>query len=168
MLMPVASPASSDEEVPKVIRGFGKALLQAAEKNDKYKAPAPATCYHWQGTPALCIEEYVLQLYGLCGYSQDAFVLAFTYISNVVGLHPGKISVSKATVHRLALAAVTVAAKCHDHEIRSNEFYAESGNVKVDELDMLEASFFELLSWELKVDDTILNKIRQLLIAAAG
>eukprot|EP00930_Biecheleria_cincta_P054282 TRINITY_DN4028_c0_g2_i1.p1 TRINITY_DN4028_c0_g2~~TRINITY_DN4028_c0_g2_i1.p1 ORF type:complete len:321 (+),score=67.56 TRINITY_DN4028_c0_g2_i1:55-1017(+) len=118
MLMPVALRASPETQVPK-----------AASKNDKSGAPAPSSCWHWPGTPALNIEEYVLRLYELCGYSQRIFVFALAYISKAVERNPGKVSVCRETVHRLVLAAITVAAKYHDDEIRSNEFYAKAGGV---------------------------------------
>jgi hypothetical protein len=42
-----------------------------------------------RGALATSIEEYA------CGHSQDACVLAFTCISKVVELHPGKVSVNR-------------------------------------------------------------------------
>eukprot|EP00930_Biecheleria_cincta_P018129 TRINITY_DN14223_c0_g3_i1.p1 TRINITY_DN14223_c0_g3~~TRINITY_DN14223_c0_g3_i1.p1 ORF type:complete len:176 (+),score=45.43 TRINITY_DN14223_c0_g3_i1:35-529(+) len=163
----MASQAIHDEEVPKVVLGFGKALQQAAEKCDMSKAPLPSSCYSWPGKPELDIEEYVLQLHRHCGYGQDIFVLALVYITRAVELNPGNVGVSRDTVHRLALAATLVAAKYHDNKIHSNEVYAKAGSVEVEELDILEAGLFEHLGWKLQVDDTIFNRIRQLLIASA-
>ena len=132
----VASPSSRDDQVPKEVLGFGRALLEAAETRDTSRGPAPSSCYQWQGTPTLDIEEYVLRLHRLCGYShysQDIFVLAFVYITKAVELNPGRVGVSRETVHRLALVATLVAAKYHEGvPFRSNELYAQAGNVEVD------------------------------------
>eukprot|EP00930_Biecheleria_cincta_P018126 TRINITY_DN14223_c0_g1_i1.p1 TRINITY_DN14223_c0_g1~~TRINITY_DN14223_c0_g1_i1.p1 ORF type:complete len:172 (+),score=44.82 TRINITY_DN14223_c0_g1_i1:60-575(+) len=164
----IASQTSHNEGAPKVVLGFGKALQQAAEKRDTSKAPPlPLSCFSWPGKPALDIEEYVLHLHRHCGFGQDIFVLALVYITRAVELNPGKVGVSKDTVHRLALAATLVAAKYHDDKVHSNEVYAKAGSVEAEELEMLEAGFCELFAWKLQVDDTMFSRIRQLLIASA-
>ena len=47
-----------------------------------------------------------------------------------------------------------VAATYQDAMIRSNEYYAEAGSVRVEELDMLEMASLELLASKLRVDVT--------------
>lgn len=167
MLMPAASRTSSDEDVPKVVQGLGRALLQATEKHENSGALIPLSCYLYMGNPSLDIEEYVLHLHRKCACSQNCFVFALAYISKAAELNPTKVCVSRHTVQRMVLAALTVAAKYHDVDIRRNEFYAQAGRVEVEELNTLEASFLELLAWKLQVDDALFHRIRQLLILSA-
>ena len=57
----------------------------------------------------------------------------------------------------------SVAAKYQDEEIRSNEFYAEAGSVKVEELDMLEVASLELLGWNSEMN--VCRAVRLCLVA---
>jgi len=163
LLLSAAVPAIPGEQAPKVVRGLGKALSQAAAKHDMLRSPALPSCYHFIGEPSLKIEEYVLRLHKLCAFSQNCFVYALAYISKAVETNPQKVSVDCQTVHRLVLAALTVAAKYHDDRILSNDAYARAGGVDVEDLNTLESNFLELLAWKLGVEDTVFKRIQQLL-----
>eukprot|EP00930_Biecheleria_cincta_P000890 TRINITY_DN102082_c0_g1_i1.p1 TRINITY_DN102082_c0_g1~~TRINITY_DN102082_c0_g1_i1.p1 ORF type:complete len:306 (+),score=71.99 TRINITY_DN102082_c0_g1_i1:63-920(+) len=165
--LPNNSLAAFEELAPKVVQGLGKALLQVIAKHQKSGALTLPSCFDYTRTPSRNIEEYVLHLYRACACSENCFVFALAYISKAAELNPTKVSVSSSTVHHLVLTATTVAAKYHDVDIRSNEFYAQAGCVEVEELNRLEASFLELLAWNLQVDNALFNRIRQLLIVSA-
>jgi len=167
MLLPAALPAIPDPNVPKVVRGLGNALSQAAAKHDTLKSPPPLSCYHCGEKPSLSIQEYVLHLYKVCACTPDCFVYALVYISKAVETNPGQVSVNHHTVHHLALTALTVAAKYHDDHILSNASYAQAGLVEVDQLNMLESTFLEQLVWKLGAEDTIFKRLQQLLEISA-
>lgn len=167
MLPPATLPAIPDRMVPKVVQGLGNALSQAAANHDVLGSSTPLSCYHCPEKPSLSIGEYVLHLYRICGCSPNCCVYALVYISKAVETNSGKISVNCHTVHRLVLAALTVAAKYHDDHILSNASYAQAGLVEVDQLNMLESTFLEQLVWKLGAEDTIFKRLQQLLEISA-
>ncbi|CAK9085232.1 unnamed protein product [Durusdinium trenchii] len=133
----------------KVIEGFGKALRKAIGEVPKSK-PKEESCFHSELKKMPDIEEFVWHLHQ-SGCPPVCFVYAFVYICRMSELNSGKVELSPRTVHRLLLAAITVAAKMQQPESFDASFYAHVGDVSVAELNQLESKFFELLQWKADV-----------------
>ncbi|CAE7837078.1 CYCU4-1 [Symbiodinium sp. CCMP2592] len=146
----------------KVIEGVCQAVTEAA-------AGAPSgrrNGFNYIGEPP-DINNYVWQLYRNYGCDTMTFVWAFAYLCRISESNRGKVDVSKQTIHRLLLAAVTVAAKQQQLYMYDNSFYAQAGNVSTADLNKLEARFLELLNWNLDVCPKTFKRIFRLLCRAA-
>ena len=69
-----------------------------------------------------------------------------------------------ANVHRLLLAATTLACKASDDVIHMNSFLALCGGVSAAELSDLEAAMCSALHWRLMPDVEDLERLRQALL----
>eukprot|EP00438_Fugacium_kawagutii_P034395 Skav207730 [mRNA] locus=scaffold362:236442:236681:- [translate_table: standard] len=75
---------------------------------------------------------------------------------------------SERTVHRLLLAAVTIAAKMQQPQSFDAHLYAQAGHISVEELQHLEATLLEVLQWNVEVCHKIFRRIFRLLSQAAA
>ena len=75
---------------------------------------------------------------------------------------------SPSTVHRLLLAALTIAAKMQQPQSFDINLYAQAGNVTASELQHLETQFLELLQWNVEVCAKSFRRIFRLLSQAAA
>ncbi|CAE7861207.1 CYCU2-2, partial [Symbiodinium microadriaticum] len=130
----------------KVIEGLCRAVTEAA-----VGAPSGrCSIFNYIGDPP-DINSFVWQLCRNCFCDTMTFVFAFAYLCRIAETNPGKVDVSKQTIHRLLLAALTVAARHRQFYTNDNSIYAQAGNVSTTDLSQLEACFMELLKWNLDV-----------------
>eukprot|EP00439_Symbiodinium_sp_Y106_P027112 s2805_g3.t1 len=147
----------------KVIEGVCRAVTEAAAGPPSGRR----NCFNYIGEPP-DINSYVWQLYRNCCCDTMTFVWAFAYLCRISESNRGKVDVSTQTIHRLLLAAVTVAAKQQQLYMYDNSFYAQAGNVSTADLNKLEARFLELLNWNLDVCPKTFKRIFRLLCRAAA
>lgn len=117
--------------------------------------------------PAISVEDYLTRLmkYFKCGPS--CLVLASVYIHRLLDTKPDFV-LGELTVHRLILAALTVAAKVHDDTYHPNSWYAKAGGITNQELNILEAELLGLLEWRVRVTAEVFERHQLHLIVAAG
>ena len=147
----------------KVIEGLCRAVTEAA-----VEAPSGrCSVFNYIGEPP-DIHSYVWQLCRNSCCDTMTFVFAFAYLCRISETNRGKVDVSKQTIHRLLLAAVTVAAKHRQLYTYDSSIYAQAGNVSTTDLNQLEACFLELLRWNLDVCPKTFKRIHRLLCRAAA
>ncbi|CAJ1338705.1 unnamed protein product [Effrenium voratum] len=147
----------------KVVEGFGRALKQAA---DEAPPPSYQSCFDSE-VPEVNIKQCVRDLHRNASCRPICFVYAFVYLCRASELNPGKVELNHRTVHRLLLAAITLAARRHQPKLFEIEWYGQVGNIRIDELHDLEAKLLELLHWDVEVCTKSFKRIFQLLSQAA-
>jgi len=157
----VPQPASIGE---KVIMGFGRALRKAVR--DTCTAH-PGRCGTFETLDShVDLEEFIWCLHKTAGAPPVCFVYAFVYICRMSESQMEELS--PRTVHRLLLAALTIAAKMQQPQSFDINLYAQAGNVTASELQHLETQFLELLQWNVEVCAKSFRRIFRLLSQAAA
>mmetsp|Transcript_3926 Transcript_3926/g.4487 ORF Transcript_3926/g.4487 Transcript_3926/m.4487 type:complete len:254 (-) Transcript_3926:33-794(-) len=159
-----AEPTSTTTSVgEKVIVGFGRALRKAVRDMD-----GMASAYHsfFDGGSAMDLDDFIWALHQNAGAPPVCFVYAFVYICRMSETQMEELS--ERTVHRLLLAAVTIAAKMQQPQSFDAHLYAQAGHVTAEELQHLEAKLLELLQWNVEVCHKSFRRIFRLLSQAAA
>lgn len=110
----------------------------------------PGSSFQCVCPPKVSITKYLTRIHKYFHCSDECFVLALAYVDRLVKTQP-LVQVTPLTCHRLMLASCVVAAKFHDDEFVSNDYYAKVGGIEASELNALEAEFLLLLDWKLFV-----------------
>merc|ERR1712194_425067 len=98
------------------------------------------------------IQEYFKRLNRYFHCSKESFLLAFIYIDRAITQNRNSLGLCYANVHRLSLAAITIACKYWDDIYYSNAHYARVGGLSVKELNNLEYCMLKMLDYKLYVD----------------
>ena len=124
-------------------------LVSKADNGKPCRSP---TYFHAVEVPKITISAYVDRINKYARCSKSALVTATIYLCRVFAKHP-EIPVVHKTIHRLLIAAVTVAAKFCDDFHLLNLAYAKIGGVTVKEMWRLEVYFLNLLDFKLFVTE---------------
>ena len=101
--------------------------------------------------PQISIYDYFSRIHRYTNCSESCYTLAFIYIDRVLQNNPSLILTRK-NIHRLILPAIIIAIKFTDDLYSDNNFYAMVGGVNLFELNHLESTMLQLLSFELFVN----------------
>merc|ERR1712032_13638 len=109
-----------------------------------------ATPFHGACEPPLSIQAYLERIakYTECG--DECLIIGSVYIHGMAKRNP-KFIINRLSIHRLVLVSMTLAIKFHNDAFYTNTYYARVGGLKVDELNMLEKRFLQLIDWRLHV-----------------
>lgn len=147
----------------KTVLGLGVALERMstfAEIN------GTATSFHGIHVPSMGIRDYILRVRKYLRCSTECFVLAMIYIDRLIKRHP-YVTVDRLSCHRLAICAMTLAAKFQDDEFYTNSFYAKVGGIQLEEINALEVKMLQLLDYRLHVSPAEFEGYRHVLNEAA-
>lgn len=114
------------------------------------KPSVKKSCFQSVRLPKVSLSSYASRIQKYFRCTEECFVLCLVYIDRIVKYNP-HIEVTDLTCHRLLLTGTMVAAKFHDDEYASNEYYGKVGGIELAELNVLEAEFLKLLNWKLCV-----------------
>eukprot|EP00438_Fugacium_kawagutii_P006946 Skav203612 [mRNA] locus=scaffold935:434396:436348:+ [translate_table: standard] len=117
------------------------------------------------GGCAMDLDDFIWGLHQNAGTPPVCFVYAFIYICRMSETQMEVLS--ERTVHRLLLAAVTIAAKMQQPQSFNVHLYAQVGHITVEELQHLEANLLELMQWNVLVCHKSFRRIFRLLIRAS-
>lgn len=164
-----AKPSDEPNLVPEAMKDVFTAGLSVAMENIVLLAARPdvTSQFHSKVEPQISIAAYIERIakYFLC--SVECYVVGFIYIDRLIKFNP-EIAVSKLSVHRIVLVAMTLAAKFHDDNFYTNTYYGKIGGVNLRELNSLEAHFIKKLSWKLNVQPDEYNMYQNMLEKAGS
>jgi len=147
---------------------FTAGLSVTLEKMSSLAAkPDVMSPFHSKVAPQISISDYIERIAKYFQCSTECFVVGFIYIDRLVKLHP-QIAVSKLSVHRIIVVAMTLAAKFHDDIFYTNTYYGKIGGLKLKELNALEANYVKLLDWRLNVQLEEYSFYKNILLETAG
>eukprot|EP01062_Namystynia_karyoxenos_P059106 TRINITY_DN50542_c0_g1_i1.p2 TRINITY_DN50542_c0_g1~~TRINITY_DN50542_c0_g1_i1.p2 ORF type:complete len:225 (+),score=44.82 TRINITY_DN50542_c0_g1_i1:88-762(+) len=109
---------------------------------------SPFTC---PGEVTLSLSDFVAWLATHTRLSVVPFVVALIYIDRLDAMHHDM--VCPGTIHKLFLAALSVAHKAHEEYQLPHRSFAAIGGVTPDELGDIETALLAALGWEVGVDD---------------
>jgi hypothetical protein len=136
-------------KISRIIAKFVRDNDQWGAQNDQYN---PHASHFYIASPAnLTIEQYFVRLQKYFHCSNECFILAFIYIDRAVTMNKNALSLCSRNIHRLILAALTLATKFYDDIYYSNTHYAKVGGVSTREIDNLEYQLLCLVNWKLFV-----------------
>lgn len=116
----------------------------------------PKTAFHAMRPPSVSLSSFAARIHTFFKCSEECFVLCLVFIDRIIKSNPD-FQVSTTSCHRLLLIGSMVAAKFHDDEYASNEYYAKVGGIALQELNALEAEFLLLLNWKLCIEGSEYN-----------
>ncbi|KAJ9462015.1 Nuc-1 negative regulatory protein preg [Diplonema papillatum] len=105
--------------------------------------------YDAQVAPGIPIKTYVRRWLDGSHCDTEALVLAVIYVDRLC-LHT-RLTITRNNVHRILLAALTVATKSCTERALPNSLYASVGGVCVSELNRLERTFLTDTDWRIFV-----------------
>eukprot|EP01064_Diplonema_japonicum_P001890 TRINITY_DN11246_c1_g1_i1.p1 TRINITY_DN11246_c1_g1~~TRINITY_DN11246_c1_g1_i1.p1 ORF type:complete len:173 (+),score=36.31 TRINITY_DN11246_c1_g1_i1:52-570(+) len=140
----VAGYVSYAEQLPVI----GEVLTRLCGDGDTREAER--RCVFEGKVVVVSVNDYLVRLckYGHC--SKMVFILMFIYLKRLLDRQPEFI-VRSTNVHRLLIALFVVAAKYHDDHFFSNHFYSKVGGIANAEINRLEITLLEHLTWDLYV-----------------
>lgn len=124
------------------------------------------TRFHGVRPPPMSVYDYLKRISQYFDCSDETLLVSLVYIDRVLKLRP-EFAVNFASVHRVILASITLAAKFVDDQFYSCRHYARVGGVKPKHLTALETMFLELVSWQLFVTAEEYEEYRQRLLVVA-
>jgi len=146
---PIACTEVADIGAEQVVHGLAKLLKHMA--NLRANEGEESKCsFQSVKMPKISLSAYASRIHKYFNCSDECFVLCMAYIDRIVKCH-SDIQVTDLTCHRLLLTSTMVAAKFHDDQYGSNEYFAKVGGIAVAEMNALEAEFLKLLDWKLYV-----------------
>lgn len=149
----------ADEQL---VYGLAKLLEQMARTS---KTPVKKSGFQSVRVPNISLSSYASRIHEYFRCTGECFVLCLIYIDRIVK-HNTDIQVTDLTCHRMLLTGCAVAAKVHDDEYASNEYFARVGGIETQELNTLEVEFLQLLGWKLFVSgeeyDWFLQALRRI------
>ena len=118
--------------------------------------------------PSISIITYLKRLSRGAVCSATVFVFAAIYLDRA--LRTKKLPITKLSVHRVVLSAVSAAAKFVDDNVVQDAIFAQTGGVTPYEFGRLERIFIaEVLEWRLFVSVEEMNQVaEQMRLPAAG
>jgi hypothetical protein len=116
--------------------------------------------------PPFSVSEYLLRLHQWCPHSPGVYLTAATYCHRLC-VAELMVPATNRTVHRLALAAIRIAAKALEDNKWAQERIAKVGGVSRTQLMNLEITLCFLLDFDLGVDEQVLAR-RMFLLQQAG
>ena len=117
--------------------------------------------------PPFTLSAYLMRLHQYCPHSPGVYLAAAAYIHHLCAAEL-IVPATNRTIHRLALAAIRVAAKALEDNKWAQERVAKVGGVSNVQLLNLEVTLCFLLDFELFVDEKIMCRRMFLLQQAAG
>jgi len=137
---------SSKETVPVATKN--KMGRMGVNVDGRFSALRPST-----GAADFWLEAYASRLFCFCRASHQIYILAVIYIDRLFTLNP-EFLVPCRDVNCLLLASIMMELKWHNdtQDLFPDKYYAAAGAVAIRDLRRIEATFAQLLGWQLHVD----------------
>lgn len=164
--LPTSATPRPDRPGPEHGHSHGRVIGADAPEHSVQHA-AIARRFFSKVAPPFSLADYLTRLHHWCPHSPGVYLAAALYCHRLCVVD-GVVPATKRTVHRLALAAIRIAAKALEDNKWSQDRIAKVGGVSHAQLMNLEVSLCFLLDFELWVeDDKTLAKSMFLLQQAA-
>jgi len=144
--MPISSTLADDQTIfclAKLMKAMSRPIDPSVKKSG----------FQSVKLPSVSLKSYASRVHDYFSCTDEVFVLTMVYIDRIIKRKPD-FQLTDLTCHRLLLIGCMVAAKYHDDEYASNEYYARVGGIDTKELNQLEAEFLQLLGYRLFVGAT--------------
>jgi hypothetical protein len=159
-IKPRAMPATNETHLL-----LAKVLTLIVKQNDEYCRKKTIlfeenTLFESKYRACMTVEAYLTRIEHFSGCSPECFLIAPVLIGRLEASY-GRAVVRSATIHRLLLTAVMLAAKTQDDEFLNNRCFAQIGGVSLEDLNTLELEFIVQLRHNLEVSRDEYETCRQ-------
>eukprot|EP00188_Purpureofilum_apyrenoidigerum_P001916 Plantae.Rhodophyta-Purpureofilum_apyrenoidigerum.ctg21090.p1 GENE.Plantae.Rhodophyta-Purpureofilum_apyrenoidigerum.ctg21090~~Plantae.Rhodophyta-Purpureofilum_apyrenoidigerum.ctg21090.p1 ORF type:complete len:191 (+),score=32.24 Plantae.Rhodophyta-Purpureofilum_apyrenoidigerum.ctg21090:358-930(+) len=134
----------------------------------KLPQPAEETAAFYSLLPQpVGIDQYIQRLVKHLHCSTSVFVVALLYLERL-GQRNSLFRINRYNIHRLVLAAITVAAKYLEDNVATNDYYAKVGGITKQEMNFLEIQLLRALDYRLAVEPKQYEETERLLYNLAS
>lgn len=166
---PLLSPRDEDTDFAPLVAGLSSLLTRRlASAEMSVLPPWRRSCFHKKEDFDMHLNDYVAHIQWFFECSSPCLVLAMIYLDRAVS-GGAKLPLSAETGHRLFLTCLVAAVKFHDDDWTPypNAFYANVGQVSVEDMNAMEKQFCKSIDWHFNVGPDEYSQYRDLIEAAA-
>lgn len=167
--METALLAAENEDTDSLLAGLSALLTSRISAADVSALPPwRRTCFHSRDGAQTHLIDYLSTIHWFFECSSPCLVLAMVYLDRVLSRN-SKLLLCPETCHRLFLTSLLVAVKFHDDDWSPypNAFYANIGDVDVEDLNAMEKQFCKSIDWHFYVRPEEYTRYHNLIVAAA-
>lgn len=160
--------AAENEDTDALLVGLSHFLTSRFTKADTSALPPwKRSCFHSREGSQMPLIDYLFNIHWFFECSSPCLVLAMVYLDRVLSRN-SKLLLCPETCHRLFLTSLLVAVKFHDDDWSPypNAFYANIGDVDVEDLNAMEKQFCKSIDWHLYVRPEEYIYYHDLIVAA--
>ncbi|CBQ70827.1 related to PHO80-cyclin [Sporisorium reilianum SRZ2] len=124
-------------------------LVKLTEHNDSLPLhPSALTRFHSRATPNITLSAYLRRIAKYTSIEKCCVLILLVYIDRVCERLQG-FTICGLTVHRFICAAILCASKALCDAFNTNEHYAKVGGISLQEINLLEKEFLQIIDWRL-------------------
>ena len=148
-------------EIDNTINKISEILKQITEKNNEQsikKDPIKKkhSILYSEVPPKISLYDYISRIQKYCFIEKNTIILALIYIDRICEIN--SLFLSNYNIHKILFTSILAAIKYNEDSVYSNKYYSEVAGVSLEELNLMEKSFFELLNFKLFVDEEEFKK----------
>lgn len=132
-------------------------LVKLTEHNDGLPLhPSALTRFHSRATPNISLSAYLRRIAKYTSIEKCCVLILLVYIDRVCERLEG-FTICGLTVHRFICAAILCASKALCDAFNTNEHYAKVGGISLQEINLLEKEFLQIIDWRLICSGAVLQ-----------
>ncbi|SAM78766.1 related to PHO80-cyclin [Ustilago bromivora] len=132
-------------------------LVKLTKHNDSLPLhPSALTRFHSRATPNITLSAYLRRIAKYTSIEKCCLLILLVYIDRVCERLDG-FTISGLTVHRFICAAILCASKALCDAFNTNEHYAKVGGISLQEINLLEKEFLQIIDWRLICSGAVLQ-----------
>jgi len=152
-----------------LIEIINQILMEITEDNKKdmmknKNINYPKTVFFMKNLPNINFLEYLKRIQKYLKPENSTFVIALIYVDKICSEKSNKILMIENNIFKLFLTATILAIKYNEDFYDDNAYFAKVGGINLNEMNILENEFLDLLNFKLFVSDEIFNKYNNNLI----
>ena len=101
------------------------------------------------------LEKYIERIIAFSEIEKGTLIYAIALISEMLKKNTNSIRLCAQNINLLLLASVICSVKLLEDKIFLNSFYAKIGGISLEKVNLIEASFFEIINYELVIKDEV-------------
>ncbi|CDW99086.1 hypothetical protein [Sporisorium scitamineum] len=132
-------------------------LVKLTEHNDSLPLhPSALTRFHSRATPNITLSAYLRRIAKYTSIEKCCVLILLVYIDRICERLQG-FTICGLTVHRFICAAILCASKALCDAFNTNEHYAKVGGISLQEINLLEKEFLQIIDWRLTCSGAVLQ-----------
>ena len=157
-----------ETEINKIINSISQVLIKICEENNsfpiqnEFKKRFPALFSEIM--PKISLNDYISRIHEYSFQEKNTMILTLIYIDRLCELN--HLYLTCYNIHRILFISNLIAIKYNEDSIYSNKYYSEIAGVSLEELNLMENYFVELIDFNLFVPEEEFKKYEEYLDAS--
>ncbi|CAO1628233.1 unnamed protein product [Sympodiomycopsis kandeliae] len=127
--------------------------------------PSSLTRFHSRAAPGISIESYLKRITKYTSMEKTCLLILLIYIDRVCEQSTNFI-INGLTVHRFVCVSLVCSSKALCDSFSTNQHYSKVGGISLQELNLLEKEFLDLIDWRLSCTRSVLDHYYACLVQA--